>query len=287
MKRTIKDSVFRDLFSDEAHALELYRCLFPHDKEVSIQDVRVNTLKTVVLNGIYNDFSMDVRDRILVFCEEQSAWSDNVVYRLYQYSADVYRELVARTGQDQYGRKRMNLPEPKFYVIYTGTEPVQPEINLEKVYGWSRDSMMTLRAEVITRRNATGILKEYLDFVDCLEKNIRIHGRNGDAVRATIDACIQDGILVDYLTERRVEVVRIMEDVLSQEYALKMHDWQFEKEIERIGNALAKTKDDLAKKDDALAKTRVALAEKDDALAKKDSEIMRLKALLERNGIDA
>ena len=112
-----------------------------------------------------------------------------------------------------------------------------------------------------------------------MEKNFKIHGRTPDAIRKTIEECIRDGILIDYLKERHVEVTRIMHEMLTQETALRMHDLQFEKKLkaQKAGfeKKLKVQKNELDKKDSVIAKQSTALE-------KKDGEIKRLKEMLKQ-----
>lgn len=46
------------------------------------------------------------------------------------------------------------------------------------------------------------------------------HGRTADAIQATIDQCVQEGVMVEYFEERRKEVMNIMTHTMAQEHAV-------------------------------------------------------------------
>ena len=69
----VKDSVFKDLFSNNEYLFRLYRETFPQDRSVSIDDIELCSLKQVLFNGIYNDLAILVKNQLLVFMEAQYA----------------------------------------------------------------------------------------------------------------------------------------------------------------------------------------------------------------------
>ena len=81
VKRNVKDSVFTHLFSDPRYLLELYRALYPGDTTTTVDDLKDVTIKTVLVNTIYNDLAFRASDSIIVLVEAQSTWSNNIVLR--------------------------------------------------------------------------------------------------------------------------------------------------------------------------------------------------------------
>ncbi|MCD8151352.1 MAG: hypothetical protein LUE92_17785 [Clostridiales bacterium] len=70
--RTVKDSVFRDLFSEKKYLFQLYKALHPEDTESIADDLEYVTLEQVLVHDIYNDLGFLVGDRLLVLVEAQS-----------------------------------------------------------------------------------------------------------------------------------------------------------------------------------------------------------------------
>lgn len=48
-KRTIKDSVFRNLFSQKEYLLQLYQALHPEDKNATKSDLEYVTLQNIMI----------------------------------------------------------------------------------------------------------------------------------------------------------------------------------------------------------------------------------------------
>jgi hypothetical protein len=72
MKRTIKDSVFTDLFQDKKYLLQLYKSLHPEDTDVTENDLNDITIKNVLTDNIYNDLGFTVGDKLMILVEAQS-----------------------------------------------------------------------------------------------------------------------------------------------------------------------------------------------------------------------
>ena len=62
-------TVFTDLFRDKKYTLQLYKALHPEDKSVTAKDIKIVTLKAIVVNDIYNDLGMIIKDKIIFLLE--------------------------------------------------------------------------------------------------------------------------------------------------------------------------------------------------------------------------
>lgn len=93
MKLAVKDTVFRDLFSQKKYLLQMYQALHPDDTTITADDLNIVTLKSILMNGIYNDLGFMVRgNQLLILVEAQSTWSPNIVIRSLMYLMDTYQE---------------------------------------------------------------------------------------------------------------------------------------------------------------------------------------------------
>ena len=52
IKRTIKDSVFSDLFKDKKNLLALYKTLHPEDMDIAEDMLQIGTINTVLIDDI-------------------------------------------------------------------------------------------------------------------------------------------------------------------------------------------------------------------------------------------
>lgn len=55
VNRRSKDSLFVDIFSDISYVFRLYKDLHPEDTDVTAEDINIQTIKSVLVNTMYND----------------------------------------------------------------------------------------------------------------------------------------------------------------------------------------------------------------------------------------
>ena len=81
VRRTAKDSVFCNLFSDKRYLLQLYQALHPEDTKTTEDDLTDITIRNVLTDGIYNDVGFRNKDKVIILAEAQSTWSMNILIR--------------------------------------------------------------------------------------------------------------------------------------------------------------------------------------------------------------
>ena len=126
-KYTAKDSVFTSLFREPKYLLQLYQALHPEDHEATEDSIKNVTITNVLLDQYYNDVGFQIGEKIVILVEQQSSWSINIVVRCLLYLAQTYQEYFESTKQNVYGSKKLELPKPEMYVIYTGNRKTRPE----------------------------------------------------------------------------------------------------------------------------------------------------------------
>ena len=138
VKQKTKDSVFTTLFKDINNVYTLYRELHPEDTAVTVDDIQIETLETVLINEIYNDLGFIVNSggkvRFVVLVEAQSRWTDNMPLRMLFYLSETYRRYLRETEQSEHLEKKVFLPKPEMYVVYTGNKDVSDEVSFSEVY---------------------------------------------------------------------------------------------------------------------------------------------------------
>ena len=126
-KRTAKDTVFTSLFRDKEYLLQLYQALHPEDRKTKQEDLTIVTLENIMACGIYNDLGFQLKEKLIFLIEAQSTWTMNILVRVLMYLAKSYQDYIYRTAQNIYGSKKVTLPKPEIYVIYTGSRKKRPE----------------------------------------------------------------------------------------------------------------------------------------------------------------
>lgn len=74
-------------------------------------------------------------NRLLLLLEAQSSLTVNILIRILLYLAQSYHEYFERTSQSLYKSKKVKIPKPELYVIFTGNKGIKPDkISLSKEY---------------------------------------------------------------------------------------------------------------------------------------------------------
>ena len=209
INRNIKDSVFCDLFGKPEYLIQLYRALHPEDMETQQEDLTIVTLSRIIVREMYNDLGFLAGNRLLVLVEAQSSWSENIVVRFLMYLGETYRRYIEKNDLDLYTTKKVELPKPELYVIYTGDRMKRPEkISLKSEFFGGEYSCVEVEAKVIYDSVHGDILNQFITFskvFDQMRKKFPDDRRK--AVQETIRICKEKDVLTSYLSKEEVATV--------------------------------------------------------------------------------
>ena len=194
VNRQYQNSVFIDMFERDEYRLQLFQVLHPEMTDVRAEDIRTVTLKQVITTHQYNDLAFLVRDRLMVFVEAQSSWSVNILIRILLYLADTIQEYLHMNNMDIHNQKKLQLPVPEFYVIYTGTREVPGQISLKGDFFTGQDCPIDLKARVYSSETED-IIGQYIIFSRVFRDEIHKHGQKKEAAMEAIRICRDRGIL--------------------------------------------------------------------------------------------
>ena len=238
-KKTVKDSVFRDIFQNRKNLLRLYKELHPEDKDVKEEQIGSVTIKNVLIDKMYNDLGFMVRSKLLLLVEAQATWSVNIVIRALMYLANTWQEYIENNKLNVYGSRKIKIPKPELYVIYTGERNERPEwISLSNEFFEGQSMFLEAKAKVIYGGKKGDIINEYITFTKVYDEQVREHGRTREAVLETIKICKEMKVLEEYLKDREKEVVDIMTTLFNQEYAMERYG--DEREAEGLAQGVKK-----------------------------------------------
>ena len=225
MKRTIKDSVFADLFQDKKYLLQLYKALHPEDTDVTEDDLNDITIKNVLTDNIYNDLGFTVGDKLMILVEAQSSvWTVNIIVRALMYLVQTWHDYFERTKQNLYKSKKVQMPMPEIYVIFTGERKTRPsEISLSQEFFDGRDCGIDVRVKMIYDGKEGDIINQYVLFTKICNEQMKEHGRTRKAVMEAIRICKNRDVLREYLSNRESEVVSIMMVLYDEEEIMRSY----------------------------------------------------------------
>ena len=221
-KYTIKDSVFSDLFRIKKYLLQLYKALHPEDKIATENELTDITIKNILTDGIYNDLGFLFREKFMILLEAQSLWTLNIIIRALMYLAQTYHDYFERTNQNLYKSKKVKMPIPELYVIYTGDRKNIPDvISLSKEFFDGEDIAVDVKVKVICESDTDNIINQYIVFCKVYNEQMKLYGRTRKTVTETIRICKDRNVLREYLLEREKEVVTIMMSLFDEEQIMK------------------------------------------------------------------
>jgi hypothetical protein len=194
------------------------------------------------MNGLYNDLGLLVKNNILFLMEAQSTWSINILIREFLYLALSYKENIEKNQIDLYGSKKIFIPTPKLYVLYTGDKKLEKEeISLNDEY-FNNEGCIDLKIKILTKENLSklsetqenNIISQYVTFTEISDYFVKKYGRSKKTAKMVISECISKNILKSFMQEHREEV-EDMELLFDPEVYGRIHDAAVAREAREEG----------------------------------------------------
>ena len=211
--RNYKDTVFRMLFSDRKNLLSLYNAVNQRDYK-NPEDLEIVTLENAIYMGMKNDLAFIV-DTNLYLYEHQSTYNPNMPLRDLFYICSEYQKLVDK--KSLFSSTLQKIPAPNFIEFYNGSTVISDctELRLSSAFeyltGEPKLELIVTVLNVNEGHNADlmqhcSMLKEYAQYV----ARVRHYASDmplNEAVKHAVDECIREGILAEFLTRNRNEVI--------------------------------------------------------------------------------
>ena len=208
-----KDTVFRMLFSDRENLLSLYNAINGTTYE-NPEALEIVTLENAIYMGMKNDLAF-IMDTNLYLYEHQSTYNPNMPLRDLFYICSEYQKLVDK--QSLYSSTLQKIPAPNFIEFYNGSTaaPDCTELRLSSAFehlsGEPKLELIVTVLNVNEGHNAElmqhcNTLNEYAQYV----AKVRHYAADmslDQAVERAVDECIREGILAEFLTCNRNEVI--------------------------------------------------------------------------------
>ena len=224
MKRAIQDSVFTNLFRDKKYQIQLYRALHPEDTGISEDDIVTVTVQNVLTDNTYNDLGILIGDTLLILVEAQSTWSENIIMRALMYLMQTYNEYFKSQGVNLYSSKKIKIPKPELYVIFTGERSKKPEyISLSEEFFSGQEFSIDVKVKIIYDSEEGDIVNQYIVFTRVCKEQIKRYGRSREAISEAIRICKNKNVLKEYLESREKEVVNIMMTLYDEQEIMERY----------------------------------------------------------------
>ena len=253
VNRTYRSTVFIMLFEEKENLLELYNAMSgKHYTDPEL--LEVNTLENAIYMSIKNDVSFLMDGRLSLY-EHQSTYSPNLPLRFLFYISNLYSGMTR--NENLYGTRAVQIPIPEFIIFYNGEEerPERETLRLSDLYTFrgedgrteESDYRLELKAELLNicgdnnkaLKDACRTLREYAIFTD----KMRTYAKTMDieaAAERTIEECIRENVLREFLEKHRSEVVKVSIFEYDQEKHLRQEREQAWEEGREAGIAEGK-----------------------------------------------
>ncbi len=233
IKHNIKDSVFVNFFGDRENVFDLYRELHPEDVESSIEDVRIRTVKRVIVKGYTNDLGFTVGNRYICLVEAQSYYLPAIQLRMMFYLSETYQDYLSENGMTIYDLDSGSIPTWEAYIVHTD----HPRKGVYRLREIGRCLLEDSSLERIPE-NEADILMEYIGLCDVVD-NVISEESDGNhkaialkALEACRDRC---GRVGEYVWSRRYEVMGVYEQLFDDEENMRMLEKAWKKEALQKG----------------------------------------------------
>jgi predicted transposase YdaD len=162
--------------------------------------------------------------------EQQSTYNPNMPLRGLKYFARLYAAHTEKHELNEYGTALLRLPTPRFVVVYVGKDERPPREVLRFSDSYDGAGDIEVKATVINvlAKENDGLLrscdalKGYVQLVRYVRKNQSSGMPFDAAVDSAVQQCIDEGLLVDYLLQRRSTVVDMFMDEYDEEKIAKL-----------------------------------------------------------------
>ena len=225
---TLKDSLFIDLFSDKMRLIQLYKSLIDDQRQINPEDIEILTIQNIILRGIYNDLGFRVKDEIIILMEAQTTYTTNIVLRILFYLSETLKNYIIDSSENKnlnelYNTKPRIIPKIKLFVVYTGDKMMQDhDLHLKDVMVENDIiSDIDMKVRVLCTGNKKSILGQYILFTRVYTKQKKECKDIETAVKNTIEICMNDDILKEYLDYRKMEVQEMITAFMTQEEAFE------------------------------------------------------------------
>lgn len=185
-EREYKDTVFTMLFNNKEKLLELYNGI-NGTNYTEVYDVRINTLENAVYMNAKNDVSCVFRFEMNIY-EHQSTLNPNMPLRDLFYVSKLLQSEIDKKKRLKVSVLNINVGKNKKLMEHCKT------------------------------------LYEYSLFVQCIREKLKSENID-EAVKNTVEYCIDNNILADFLRKNKAEVIPVA-----------IYECNMDEVLEKIGN---------------------------------------------------
>ena len=174
--------------------------------------------------------------RYVILVEAQSRWTDNITLRMLLYITETYHRYLKETEQSEHVEKKVLLPKPDMYVVYTGSKNVSDEVSFSQTY-FDGDSPLDLKVKVLKNSGKDTLHGQYIGFSRVYDEQRKLYGNKLECIRETIRICIEKGYLTEFLGIHKQEVTTMLSELFDEQAQRNQYDIAIKRESRTQGIA--------------------------------------------------
>lgn len=213
--RKYRDTIFRMIFLVPENLLSLYNAVNQSNYK-NPEELEIVTLENAIYMGMKNDLAF-IMDTNLYLYEHQSTYNPNIPLRNLFYICNEYQKLIDK--KSLYSSSIVKIPAPNFIEFYNGSRELADRseqrlsASFENLSGEPKLELVVTVLNVNEGYNAElmqhcRILKEYSQYVARVREYTVMMSLD-EAVERAVDECIKEGILAEFLSRNRSEVINM------------------------------------------------------------------------------
>ena len=180
--------------------------------------LKINTLDGSFFSSLKNDVSCTMDSTYLILIEHQSTINDNMPVRFLSYADELFKLHLQPFRKKIYKSRLVSLPTPEFHVFYDGEDTSfdQKTLRLSKAFAMpGRNLELIVQCHNLNPGKSQLLkalckpLRDYSSFYNKFKEYRNQNISINDSVRMTIDHCLKNGIMTDYLTDNESEVINM------------------------------------------------------------------------------
>ena len=174
----------------------------------------------------------------MILVEAQSKWNPNMTLRILFYLAETYRQYLRATKQSEHSGKKVKLPKPELYVVYTGDNKKDPPsmMSFSDDY-FDGDSPVDVKVNILSKVDAATISGQYIGFCKVYNEQKKLCGNTLKCIEETIRICMEKGYLPAYLSEHREEVITMMSELFDEQAQREAYNEARDQEVRNEAKA--------------------------------------------------
>ena len=139
------------------------------------------------------------------------------------YLVETFRRYINKTEQSELDDRRVKLPVPELYVIYSGKGKKPDVVSLsEDFFGGNPD--IELKVHVLSEANTTTLSGQYIGYCKVFDEQKTLYDDGMIVAKETYRICIEKGYLSDFLKSHEQEVISMMYELFDEETMRKQLD---------------------------------------------------------------